>query len=85
MSGKGAAMSSKQLTLFDVATETPEAPSAPERVTPTVDGVPNFNREPGRERTELGADLSDLCAQARVNEPTRLRERVQLPDVGDGS
>lgn len=74
-------MSSKQLTLDDLPTH---APDEPERApTPTVEhnpkpdigDVPNFNRERGRERTQLGAALGDLTERAHDYEPTRQRAR----------
>lgn len=77
-------MSSQQATLDGFRTDSPDEPdSAPEpepdtarNTTPTVDGIPNFNRERGREKTKLGADLGELCANAHEYEPTRERRPV---------
>lgn len=72
-------MSSKQLTLDEIGTASPDEPEqAPEpsverESPPDIGDVPNFNREPGRERTELGAALDELCQQAHEYEPTRER------------
>lgn len=46
--------------------------------------VPNFNREPGTERTELGAALDELCAGAREYEPRRTRHASLNGEAGNG-
>lgn len=80
-------MSSQQATLDGFGAETPDQPdSAPAphsgrgQQTPTIDGIPNFNRERGREKTELGADLGELCEQAHEYEPQRERRPVEVAD-----
>lgn len=67
-------MSSHQATLNGFDTESPDQPdSAP---APDIGPVPNFNREPGEERTELGVGLNELCECAHEYEPPRERGRL---------
>lgn len=56
-------MSSKQATLGYIGTETPDRPEW--ATTAAIGSVPNFDREPGDERTKLGAPLGELIDRAR--------------------
>lgn len=67
-------MSSTQATLDGFQTDSPDEPeTAPESEPEPEFDVPNFNRERGEERTELGAGLGELCEGAREYEPRRTR------------
>ena len=75
-------MSSTQITFDDISTETPDEPESTPGFELAMDGigdVPNFNRESGEIRTELGDSLDSLCERAREAPPAK-RDRQPTPE-----